>query len=155
MNNQGYNPVHPQDCNIVKAMNAIGDKWKLLILREAFYGVRRFADISEDVGISPNILSQRLKELVEDGVLAKVPYQEAGQRRRYEYHLTAQGRDLSTVLVALMQWGEAYFGDPQNPPLRLIHRDTGETVEAALVTANGEKVENLREIEMRFWPERT
>ena len=143
-------PIKIEDCNMAKAMNVLGDKWKLLILREAFYGVRRFADIADDVGISPNILSNRLNDLETEDVLSKVPYKDDRQRTRYEYRLTDKGKDLALVIVALMQWGNAHLSEGKPPPLRLLRKGSGENVKAALVTGRGERVTHLRDIEIDF-----
>ena len=87
----------------------VGDRWSLLILRDAFRGVRRFADLRDDLGIARNILADRLDKLVDAGILDRVPYQE--RPVRHEYRLTAKGRDLSPALVALMRWGDRWASE--------------------------------------------
>src|SRR6516164_11779168 len=95
-------------CTIAATLAIVGEKWTFLVLREAFNGVRRFDDMQRRTGIPRQVLSSRLARLVAEGLLRKVPYQEAGQRSRGEYRLTGKGLDLYPVLVALMQWGDRY-----------------------------------------------
>ncbi|MGW1748929.1 winged helix-turn-helix transcriptional regulator [Streptomyces sp. NPDC002092] len=117
-----------ENCPVQRSLNLIGEKWSLLLLRDAFNGVRRFDDFRRHVGLSEAVLSDRLRKLVAAGILRTVPYQEQGSRTRYEYRLTAKGRDLWPVIVALRQWGEAYVGDPEGPVLEVRHRDCGAPV---------------------------
>src|SRR3954462_14060314 len=96
-------------CSVAGTLAVVGEKWSLLVLREAFLGVRRFADFQRILGAPKAVLSDRLATLVEQGVLTRVPYQAEGERQRHEYRLTAKGRDLYPTLVALMQWGDTYL----------------------------------------------
>ncbi|MCL4160239.1 UNVERIFIED_CONTAM: hypothetical protein GTU68_043840 [Idotea baltica] len=105
-------------CSIEAAVDVIGDRWSLLILRNAFRGVRRFSEIQDDLGIAKNLLASRLRRLVEVGVLSKVPYQE--HPVRYEYRLTPKGADLSATLIALMRWGDHWYAH-DDPPTILVH----------------------------------
>src|SRR3954462_2300232 len=93
----------PASCSIARAMEVLGEGWTFLILRECFYGVRRFSDMHRNLGIARNILSTRLHSLVAAGVLERVPYQE--DPPRFEYRLTEAGRDLYPSIIALMRWG--------------------------------------------------
>ncbi len=114
------------------AAEEIGDRWSLLILREAFYGVMRYDDIRADLDIPRSVLSDRLARLVARGCLEKRPYREAGDRTRYAYALTHKGRDLATVLIALTQWSETHIiGGPG--PVDIIDRTTGRPITAMLV----------------------
>src|SRR3954466_13822696 len=97
------------ECSIARTLEVIGDRWTLLILRDAFRGVRRFDDLQRDLGIARNILTDRLQKLVDHGVLMRRLYQE--RPPRYEYRLTRMGYDLSPALVALMRWGDQYLAD--------------------------------------------
>lgn len=112
-----------ENCSIRRTLDIVGEKWTLLVLREAFYGVRRFADFHRALGCARNLLSERLKTLVEEGILRQQPYQEAGERRRTEYRLTEKGIELFPALVALMQWGDRWTADPEGAPVLLHHRD--------------------------------
>lgn len=117
-------------CSIAATLQVIGDRWSLLILRDAFRGVRRFDAFAHDLGIARNLLADRLAKLVEHGILAKVPYQE--RPLRHEYRLTERGRDLSPALVALMRWGDHHLAGDL-PPVVLVHRACGEPLEQQLV----------------------
>ncbi|MGW3093069.1 winged helix-turn-helix transcriptional regulator [Streptomyces sp. NPDC001102] len=117
-----------ENCPVQRTLDLVGEKWTLLLLRDAFNGVRRFDDFRRHVGLSEAVLADRLRKLVAAGVLRTVPYQEQGSRTRNEYRLTPKGRDLWPVLVALRQWGETYVGDPEGPTLDIRHRDCGAPV---------------------------
>ena len=133
-------------CSVAGALAVIGEKWSLLVLREAFLGVRRFADFQRILGAPRAVLTDRLATLVAAGVLARVPYQAEGARQRHEYRLTDKGRDLYPTLVALMQWGDRYLADAGAPPLALEHADCGAAVRLALVCADGHPVAGPREV---------
>ena len=105
-----------ENCTIKGALEIVGEKWSLLVLREAFFGIRRFDDFHRVLGCARNLLSDRLAKLVDHGVLDRVAYREPGQRTRHEYHLTEKGRDLLPALVALMQWGDRWTAGPDGPP---------------------------------------
>lgn len=108
-------PVAPDQCNLAKAIAIIGDKWNLMILRSALYGVRRFEDFHSELGVPRTVLSVRLKRLVSDGLLGERTYKEPGRRTRQEYVLTEQGNDLRPVLIALTQWGDKWLGEGEAP----------------------------------------
>src|SRR5579859_2625589 len=134
------------NCTIGAAVSQIGEKWTFLVLREAFNGVRRFDDMRRRTGAPRQVLSDRLSRMVADGMLRRVPYQEQGQRSRHEYRLTAQGRDLYPVFVALMEWGDRYAVAPGGPQVLLTHRDCGEPVELQLTCGAGHQLESAREV---------
>jgi DNA-binding HxlR family transcriptional regulator len=117
------------NCSVAQCLEIVGEWWSMLIVRDAFMGVRRFDDFQRDLGISRNILNQRLSHLVEFGVLSKVPYCE--RPVRYEYRLTKKGRDLWPVLTAIRQWGDTYQA-PDGPPVELIHKRCGHRSTAVL-----------------------
>jgi DNA-binding HxlR family transcriptional regulator len=127
-------------CSVAGTLAVVGEKWSLLVLREAFLGVRRFADFQRQLGIPKAVLSDRLAGLVEQGILRRVPYQAEGERQRHEYRLTAKGVDLYPTLVALMRWGDRYLAEDGEPPLELEHRDCGERVHLALVCDAGHEL---------------
>src|SRR6202165_3150374 len=110
------------NCSIARALDVLGEWWTLLVVREAFRGVRRFDGFVERLGIAPDILSSRLGRLVEHGVLEERAYQE--RPPRVEYRLTSKGRDLFPVLLALMAWGDRWYAE-DGPPIDLIHLDWG------------------------------
>jgi DNA-binding HxlR family transcriptional regulator len=118
-----------RECSIAATLGFVGDRWSLLILRDAFRGVRRFADLCDDLGIARNILADRLDKLVEAEILERVVYQE--RPRRHEYRLTAKGRDLSPALIALMRWGDRW-AHGGTPPTVLVHDICGAELEQLL-----------------------
>jgi DNA-binding HxlR family transcriptional regulator len=134
------------NCAIGAAVAIIGERTTFLVLRGVFSGVRRFDDIQRHTGAPRQVLSDRLARLVREGLLRKVPYQENGQRSRYEYRLTGKGLDLYPVLVALMQWGDRYAGDPAGPPTLLTHRDCGKPVRLQLSCDAGHVLQSAREV---------
>jgi DNA-binding HxlR family transcriptional regulator len=131
-------------CSVAGTLAVVGEKWSLLVLREAFFGVRRFADFQRVLGAPKAVLSDRLATLVEQGVLRRVPYQAEGERQRHEYRLTTKGRDLYPTLVALMQWGDTYLTD--GPPLELQHQDCGAPVHLELACEAGHRLAGAREV---------
>ena len=107
-----------ENCTIARAMEILGERWTLVVLREVFNGVRRFDDMRVRTGIPRQVLTNRLATLVEQGVLRREPYREPGSRLRHEYRLTEKGLDLWPVLVAVLGWGDRYLADPEGPPLQ-------------------------------------
>jgi DNA-binding HxlR family transcriptional regulator len=118
------------DCSIARTLDIVGERWTFLVLRDAFNGIRRFEDFLESLGIARNILADRLQTLVARGILERRRYQENPER--FEYRLTAKGRDLFPVLIALLQWGDRYLADETGPPVVVTHRACGHPVEAAV-----------------------
>ena len=117
----------------------LGDRWTMLVIREAFYGVSRFADLQEDLQIPRGVLADRLKRLVEHGVLKREAYRDGNTRPRHEYRLTESGQDLGLTLIALMQWGDRHLQDEPSS-LRVLSRTSGEPLQVALVTPDGRAV---------------
>jgi DNA-binding HxlR family transcriptional regulator len=114
-----------QNCSIAGTLELIGERWTLLILRDAFHRVRRFEDFQRRLGIARNVLSNRLQTLVDAGILERRLYQE--HPARYEYRLTEKGIDLWPVLMALVHWGDKYLAE-NGPPVLIEHRDCGGAV---------------------------
>ena len=126
------------DCSVAQCLEVVGEWWSLLIVRDAFFGVTRFDDFQRSLGISRNVLHQRLEHLVGAGVLKKVPYSEHPPRS--EYRLTDKGRDLWSVLTAMRQWGDRY-ASPAGPRIELVHRGCGATTDVEYVCKScGERV---------------
>ena len=118
-----------QNCSIARALEIVGERWTLLIIRDVFLGLRRFDEIRDDLGIARNVLTDRLARRVEEGILERAPYSERPQR--FEYRLTKKGQDLYVALAALRQWGDQYLA---NKPSRELRRKSDKrTVVAALV----------------------
>lgn len=132
-------PVPRDRCGMALATELLGDRWTMLILREAFYGVARFDDLRADLGAPRGILSARLRTLVEAGVLQRHPYREGRARVRNEYRLSAAGLELAPVLIALMDWGDRHL-QAGRTSLKMTVRETGEPVRLAPVTPAGKPV---------------
>ncbi len=126
-------------CTLAKAVEVVSTRSAFLILREAFYGTTRFDDFARRVGISEPVAAARLRELVDQGLLERVDYQEPGQRTRQSYGLTDKGADLLPALAALMQWGDKWLDD-RGGPVELRHRECGEPVSVELRCAAGHRV---------------
>jgi DNA-binding HxlR family transcriptional regulator len=118
-----------QDCSIARALEVVGERWTLLIVRDAFLGLSRFDQFQESLGIARNVLTDRLSRLVEEGILERVRYSERPER--YEYRLTRKGRELNIALAGLRQWGDKYLSE--KPPRVLRRKADGKPVVAALV----------------------
>jgi DNA-binding HxlR family transcriptional regulator len=128
-----WTSVDLSDCPVIRALEVVGRRWTLIVLREALNGVRRFEDFQQHLGVSPSVLASRLTDMVGDGLLERVPYREDRTRGRNEYQPTAKAWALYPVLVGLMQWGEQYLPGPRAPSVRLIDQATGKPVIAAVV----------------------
>jgi DNA-binding HxlR family transcriptional regulator len=113
------------NCSVAQCLEVVGEWWSMLIIRDAFLGVRRFDDFQSRLGISRNILNVRLTSLVDAGVLERVPYQE--HPRRNEYRLTDKGRDLWPVLTTMREWGDKWAA-PRGAPLEVVHDACGEVM---------------------------
>lgn len=127
--------VDPVNCPVGMTLGLLGEKWTLLIVRDALNGVRRFDEFRRHLGLSEAVLSDRLRKLVDAGVLETRPYREDGRRERHEYRLTDRGRDLLPVILALKQWGEVHLADPDEPVIEVFHRDCGGEARVELVCA--------------------
>ncbi len=143
------NTYEGQNCSIARALELVGERWTLLILREAFLGVRRFDRFQSRLGIARNVLRDRLGRLVEEGVLERRQYQE--RPARYEYRLTDKGRDLWPTVMALAHYGDRYYA-PEGPPRIFTHRACGgELDDRRRCTRCGADV-GLREVEITAGP---
>lgn len=124
-------PLSTLHCSIARTLDIVGERWTVLVLRDAFNGVRRFEDFSASLPIARNVLTARLNTLVEHGILRRQQYQERPDR--FEYRLTAKGMELYPVLVSMLQWGDRHLAGEEGPPVDLIHRGCGHLVEAELI----------------------
>ncbi|MEO3782636.1 helix-turn-helix domain-containing protein [Actinocorallia sp. B10E7] len=138
-------------CSLVKALEIVGTRSTLLILREAYYGTTRFTGFAQRIGITERIAARQLRHLTEAGLLAKRPYRDEGGRTRDEYVLTDMGRDLLPVILALMQWGDKYL-QGEHSPLLYVEHDTGSPVHVELRSDTGNKVE-LENLGVRLNPD--
>ncbi len=117
------NDYRTQTCSIAGALEVVGERWSLLIVRDVLLGLRRFDQMQAHLGIARNVLQTRLSRLVDQGVLERCLYQE--HPARYEYRLTDKGLDLWPTVVSLMQWGDRYAAPEAGPPVLLEHRGCG------------------------------
>jgi DNA-binding HxlR family transcriptional regulator len=122
-----------QVCSIARALEVVGDRWTLLVIRDVVLGNHRFDELVASLGVASNVLTDRLSRLVAEGILERVRYSQRPQR--FEYHLTAKGRELGVCLIALMQWGDRYVSD--EPPRIARRRNDRSPVSARLVSADG------------------
>src|SRR4029077_8243906 len=118
-------PVDRRVCNLAKSFELLGDRWTLLILRSALYGLRRFDDFHADIDVPRSVLSNRLNALVESGIMERRGYREAGQRARIEYPLTRMGQGLALPFMAMTAWGDKWLGGGASP-LTLRSKSTGQ-----------------------------
>jgi DNA-binding HxlR family transcriptional regulator len=133
---------HP--CSIARALDAAGEWWTPLILRDVAYGVRRFRDLQEDLGISANVLADRLEALLGERILETRVYQ--ARPERSEYHLTQKGAELLPALLALMQWGDRWSWAGGRGPVRVTHEDCGHPVRVELRCEHCERAVQTREL---------
>lgn len=141
-----------QNCTIGRAMEVLGERWTFVILREVFNGVRRFDDMRIRSAIPRQVLTDRLRLLVDHDILRMEPYQEPGQRRRHEYRLTRKGMALYPALLAIAEWGDRYLGDPAGPPVVFEHRDCGARAAVHVECRDGHRIDDPREIVPRPGP---
>ncbi len=125
-----------QVCSIARALELVGDRWTLLIVRDLVLGLTRFDEFLESLGVASNVLTDRLNRLVDEGVVERIRYSERPER--FEYRLTAKGRELGLVLLALMQWGDRHVS--KKPPRIARRRSDRSRVTVALVAADGTPV---------------
>jgi DNA-binding HxlR family transcriptional regulator len=132
-----------EHCGVARSLEIVGERWTLLIVRDAFLGMRRFEEFQEDLGIARNVLTDRLNRLVDEEIFERVLYSERPER--YEYRLTKKGRDLSLALTALRQWGEEYLTEK---PARVLRRKSDkQPVIAALVPKGSDAIVPRRDVE--------
>jgi DNA-binding HxlR family transcriptional regulator len=138
-----------ENCSIARSLELIGERWTLLVLREAFTGARRFDEFATRLDIARNVLTARLTLLVEEGVLERRRYQERPER--FEYRLTEKGLELFPVLVSLMKWGDRWYA-PDGPPRVVRHRDCGGTIDAHLVCERCGRKVTARDVRLEAGP---
>jgi DNA-binding HxlR family transcriptional regulator len=118
---------YDQTCSVARSLEVLGERWTLLVIRDIFYGKRRFAAIQEDLGVARNVLATRLARLVAEGILEKRPYQD--RPTRYEYFLTEKGIDLWPVMITMMHWGDHWLATDEGPPVVIHHKECGGEVD--------------------------
>ncbi len=125
-----WDDIDKQSCSVARALSVVGERWTLLILRDAFFGTRRFDQFQRNLGITRHRLSERLGKLVEQGVLVKVPYSE--RPLRHEYRLTRKGLALYPVMMSLARWGDEWMDRGHGPPLEYLHQGCGKQTRPVL-----------------------
>lgn len=138
-----------QNCSIARALEVLGDRWTILLVRDAFLGLRRFDDFQRDLGVARNVLADRLGRLVDEGVLERRRYQERPER--FEYRLTEKGRRLWPVTMALLNWGDRYYA-ADGPPRIVRHRGCGGGVSDHLTCDRCGAPLELADVEAVFGP---
>ncbi|MET0151316.1 MAG: helix-turn-helix domain-containing protein [Candidatus Binatia bacterium] len=134
-----WSEIGDMTCSVARALSIVGDRWSLLVLRDAFLGLRRFEDFQRDLGTTRHRLADRLKKLVAHGILERVRYQQ--HPPRFEYRLTEKGKDLYPVIVSLTRWGDRWMAGKAGPPIELVHKSCGRAAMPTLACPEcGEKV---------------
>ncbi len=129
-----------QMCSVARSLEVVGERWTLLILRDALLGLRRFDEFQASLGVATNVLSKRLERLCEEGLLERRVYQD--RPPRHEYVLTEKGRAIGPAVIMLMKWGDRYYAGEAGPPRVTTHRGCGGEVDERLRCARcGELVE--------------
>jgi len=137
-------------CSIARTMDLVGDAWTPLVLREAFYGIRRFDEFQKELGVARNTLADRLRLLVGEGLLDKRPYQD--EPLRHEYVLTEKGRDFFGVLAAMSRWGDRWLTQEAGAPVVFHHDACGHDTEAEVVCAECREPLRAEDTSMRMGP---
>jgi len=127
-------------CQVVRTLDIVGEKWALLIVRDALRGCTRFSQFRESLGVPTDILSARLTSLVESGILEKRAYREPGSRERSSYHLTEAGRGLQVVIAAMFQWNDRFDPAPEGPAAIVVDPTDGHALDLAFVAAKDGRV---------------
>src|SRR5215813_6701173 len=136
------------NCSLAQTLDVIGERWALLVLRDAFFGARRFDQFQKSLGIARNILTARLARLVEEGILERRPI-DGG---RFEYALTERGLDLQPVLLAMTHWGDKHKPNPRGKRLVFVERETGHPIQPMAVHAADGRVLKARDIKAKPGP---
>ena len=145
-----WKKIDSQVCSIARSLAIFGDRWTLLIIRDAFKKIRRFSDFQSSLGISKHRLSDRLNRLVDAGILEKKMYDE--KRSRYEYRLTEKGIDLYPVLMSVVNWGDKWASDENGSPFVFRHKSCGELTKPKLMCNICDEEINARDIVPELGP---
>lgn len=145
-----WNELSEEPCSVARSVAVIGDRWTLMILRDCFLGVRRFEDFERRLGISRSIVADRLKHLVDEGVLRREAYQE--RPLRHEYRLTEKGLALHPVIMAIVHWGDVHYAGEAGPPLLHRHKACGCDFAPVMTCSECREPITAREVEVRAAP---
>lgn len=139
-----WEELDQQPCSLARTLAVVGDRWTLMVLRDCFLGIRRFDQFEKRLGITRHVLADRLKKLVEHGVLVKVPYQQRPLRE--EYRLTDRGRELHAALLALVSWGDRYMADERGAPVQHVHKGCGQVMRPVTTCSECGEVVTARDV---------
>ncbi len=131
-------------CSVARTIEILGDRWIFLIIREAFFGIKTYEEFQRNLGIATNILSDRLKTLVQNGVFKRIKNPDDG--RRFVYKLTEKGLDLYPIVLAIMNWGDRWLAGEEEPPLVLYHENCGHRLEPVMKCAHCSETVQARDI---------
>lgn len=145
-----WDEIGTQTCSIARALGEIGDRWTLLVLREAFLRTRRFADFVRRTGAARNLVADRLQKLVDADILERRPYQEHPPRE--EYRLTEKGLDLYPVIMALVHWGDRWHDDGRGAPIEHVHESCGHVMHAEPHCSECGAVLTPQEVRVQYGP---
>jgi DNA-binding HxlR family transcriptional regulator len=140
------------NCSISRTLDVVGEKLTILVLHETCYGVARFADFEQIMKCPRNLLSGRLRKLVEEGALSTEPYQSQGTRRRLEYVLTPKGKRLMPALITMLEWGDEYAADSEGPAMYVNHRGCGRNVHIELRCSENHRIVEADDLEPAHGP---
>ena len=157
MNQLWYDPgvlprtYEDQVCSVARGLSVIGDRWTLLIVRDAFQGLKRFQEFEADLGLPKKVLTERLQRLVDEEIFERRRYQERPER--FEYVLTEKGRGLWRVLAHLLMWGDQHYADEAGPPRILRHRECGGRLDYSLRCKKcGTEIKDSRDVHIAPGP---
>lgn len=139
-----WNALADEDCSLARALAVVGDRWTLLVLREAFLRTRRFDDFQTRLGIARKVLAERLALLVAEGVLEKTAYQH--RPPRHEYRLTEKGLGLYPAILALVHWGDAHYAGESGPPMLHRHKACGHDFRSVLTCSECGEAMGARDV---------
>ncbi|MGN6515168.1 MAG: winged helix-turn-helix transcriptional regulator [Rhizomicrobium sp.] len=145
-----WDDLSRENCSLARSLAVVGDRWTLLVLREAFLRTRRFDEFEAKLGIARRILSERLALLVDEGILKKVPYQD--NPPRHEYRLTDKGLDLYPVIISLVHWGDRHYAGRRGPPMLHTHKKCGHDFQSVLSCSECGEALRARDVSVRPGP---
>lgn len=145
-----WNQIQSQTCSIARTLSVIGDRWTLLIIRDAFLRIRKFQDFQKDLGLSRHSLSDRLKQLVDAGVFEKVEYQ--SNPPRFEYRLSEKGIELYPILMTMAKWGNDWMDEGKGAPVIYRHQDCGQVFEPTLSCSECKETVDARSVSPEIGP---
>ncbi len=145
-----WDEIGDQPCSVARTLSVLGDRWTMLILRNAFMGIRRFDEFQRSLGVTRHVLSERLKRLVEYGILTKVPYVE--RQERFEYQLTDKGLDLYPIILTMVQWADKWMDMGLGKPIEFTHKTCGHKFSSKVVCSECNEPIDVKEVKVAAGP---